>query len=80
MKRTVIVANARAKIDVKESWIEYATVYERQCIGFGQIKAFYVNKDAEMSISDAYYLSKFFPVYFIDGNRNILGKIVRGSR
>ena len=80
MKRTLIVANARAKIEVKECWIEYITVYERQCVGFEQIKAFYVNKEVRMNISDAYYLSRFFPVYFIDGNRNIVGKIARGSR
>ena len=77
MKRALIVANTRAKIVVKESWIEFETVYEKQCVGFMQIKALYINKGVQMSISDAYYLSEHFPVYFIDGYRNIVGKIVR---
>ena len=80
MKRTLIVSNAKAKITVKESWLEYETFYESQCIGFSRIKAFYVNKEAHMSMSDLFRLSLHVPVYFIDGNRNILGKISRSPR
>ncbi len=80
MKRALIVTNRRAKILVKESWIEYETVYEKQYVGFMQIEALYINKGVRMSISDAYYLSGHFPVYFIDAHRNIIGKIVRWSR
>ncbi|BDY11968.1 hypothetical protein [Hydrogenimonas cancrithermarum] len=77
MKRTLVVKEPKAKLIVKESSIEILTFYERQYVGFEQIRAFYLHQDIDVGIKDVLTLSKMFPVYFIDKRGYILAKICR---
>ena len=77
MKRTVIIPDPGSHIEVKVSWIEFNVLNRRESIAFANVKALYLHKDIQIDMPNVIYLSEFFPVYFIDDNKTIIGKIVR---
>jgi hypothetical protein len=80
VKRTLIVKEAKAAVKAYDSHLEISTFYENQYIGFAQITALYVNKNAKLSTSDAIRIAAKVPLYFIDARGNILGRICLKKR
>ena len=75
MKRTLIVKEPKAKIKMYETHVEISTFYETQYVGFEQITSVYLNRQIKLSVGEALRIARRVPLYFIDRNGNILGKI-----
>jgi len=75
-KRTLIVKNEAAVMRLYPSHVEVVSPGEtKQYIGLLHLSALYLNQKVSVPLQDLLRIAQYIPVYFIDGNRNIVGKI-----
>jgi len=75
MKRILIIKDSKAKIIVNNDYLVVKSIYEDKIVAFRYISALYINKLADLSISDVINLSKYFDVFFINQHGNILASL-----
>lgn len=64
-------------ITLKKTYIEISDGVLSQIYGVEQLEALYLHKEIDLSIAQAYDLSKYLDIFFIDARGTILARYER---
>ena len=75
----LILKTPTLSISLKNSYLEVNDGVLSQIYGVLNLKALYIHKDIQLSISDCYAISRYIKIYFIDGYGNVVAKYKRAK-
>jgi len=73
--KKLLVLRKKKELEIHSTHLVIKDGKNSQIIGYEQIKEIYLSDEFELPIKELLKLSKYLPLYFIDFNGYIVGKI-----